>query len=202
MFSRFGVFCLALSLSATIATASWGQTKRPFCVQDGRWFPSAVQVAPAVVAKYRDQLQAISTPASFPLERKLAIILVESTGNARAHGGLTQVKPIALHNVGMHCNPQKIACALAGESAYLDLLYQENNYDVVMTELAYNRGVAGAKGVTNPSTYWYVQKVESVVPITAALITPLISPNSDFIETILERVSARESSQMNELATN
>lgn len=71
-----------------------------------------------------------------------------------------------------------------------------------MTELAYNRGVAGAKGVTNPSTYWYVQKVESVVPITAALITPLISPNSDFIETILERVSARESSQMNELATN
>ncbi|MDR3548679.1 MAG: lytic transglycosylase domain-containing protein [Candidatus Pacebacteria bacterium] len=132
-----------------------------------------MQAAPKVIEKYRYLIEVNSARYdNFPTPIVAAIILTESGGRERARGGLTQLNPANLKYSHRHCSVRHADCAIEGTIAYLHWLNQYEGGDMRRTIVAYNLGPKGAQNVDLDKSP-YLAKVESILPTTTAIMTPL-----------------------------
>ena len=187
---RTGASSLALTIVMTLglAPAAWGQTQSSTnvtgggsslqeTISHGKWHQSAVEQMSTVVAKYLPLVTEIAARHNdFPVDRVMAIILVESMGNENArNGGLVQVTRPILKKFGGGCNSRKAACSLEAGIAYLDSVRQQVG-DLNLTTVAYNHGLAGALRLPDISQTAYLNKVLSVLPAVQMALNQLQQP--------------------------
>ncbi len=148
------VFCLALVLA--FQGTAWSQTKNE---KESAWLKGAREAAPQAVARYGHIIAAAARRHQVPKEVLGGVMLVESSGDAKAPGGLMQAGESAKRATGIRCDTRKPNCSIEVSAAYLKKLRRDYNLDWPRAILAYNKGPAVAQQTQKPYRHQYLKRV-------------------------------------------
>lgn len=155
------VFCLALALML-FQSPAWSQTKNE---KENAWLKGVRSAAPHAVKRYGNIITAAAKHYDVPRAWLGGIMLVESSGDALAPGGLMQAGESAQRATGIWCNTRDPRCSIEVSAAYLKKLHHVYGLDWPRAILAYNKGPGAVQRVRDIYRHQYLNRFSHALAI-------------------------------------
>lgn len=125
------------------------------------WADEVRVIAPKVMETFGDLIQENARLTGVSPDILFGIMLVESSGNPDAPGGLMQTVGAAKEETDIKCDTRKPACSMRIGSTYARILQMQYGCKTwTQVALAYHLGPVGALKVRVPDRHPYVQRVQ------------------------------------------
>ena len=161
-FIRMCVICLFLC-PLGFTSAALAQTRHAHGVD--HWFASERDALTQTENRYGELIEATEQTKGIPKGILIAQIQVESSGNARAPGGLLQISKVAKHAIKVTCNTAQPECGIEAGAEYLCYLHNAFHLSWAQAVTAYNKGPGCVTRIRRTCSDTYCKKVSKIAAL-------------------------------------